>query len=446
MIYSSQNITIIEGTKTMRNFHVQFSEKNLTGNAGLTHLGRFTQKLGLDKMLKQHISIQRAEHATYGVADAILMLAMGVLAGAKHISHLAILRTDTVLRSLFRWDDFPDATTFGRIFKLFTPRHCKELSDVEAMARSKVWSKKFFGKITLDMDSTVRGVYGSQEGAAKGYNPKKKGQKSYHPLLCFVAENRECLHNWFRSGDAYSANGCVEFIKECFARIPKRVWKIVVRADSAFFDGNLLDYIEEKQSQYMIKVKIKGLESLLEKQKWRKLKNRPEFQSTEFIHKCKGWERTRRFVAVREITLIESDDVMFPLPKVEYSYFCYVTNMNLTPWGAHKYYGKRATSENWIEWCKNQMASGSILTQEFWANSAIFQSCILAYNLMVWMMWLNNEDGFKEEPNTIRMYLIHVPAKLLHRGRQWILKLSKSYPFQEQWRFLEEAIGKLEFA
>jgi hypothetical protein len=181
------------------------------------------------------------------------MLAMGVLAGAKHISHLAILRTDTVLRSLFRWDDFPDATTFGRIFKLFTPRHCKELSDVEAMARSKVWSKKFFGKITLDMDSTVRGVYGSQEGAAKGYNPKKKGQKSYHPLLCFVAENRECLHNWFRSGDAYSANGCVEFIKECFARIPKRVWKIVVRADSAFFDGNLLDYIEEKQSQYMIK-------------------------------------------------------------------------------------------------------------------------------------------------------------------------------------------------
>jgi hypothetical protein len=120
--------------------------------------------------------------------------------------------------------------------------------------------------------------------------------------------------------------------------------------------------------------------------------------------------------------------------------------MDLTPWAAHKYYGKHATSENWIEWCKNQMASGSILTQDFWANSAIFQSCILAYNLMVWMMWLNNEDGFKEEPNTIRMYLIHVPARLLHRGRQWMLKLSQSYPFQEQWRYMEQAIGKLEFS
>jgi hypothetical protein len=92
------------------------------------------------------------------------------------------------------------------------------------------------------------------------------------------------------------------------------------------------------------------------------------------------------------------------------------------------------------------MASGSILTQDFWANSAIFQSCVLAYNLMVWMMWLNNEDGFREEPNTIRMYLIQVPAKLQHRSRQWILKLSKSYPFKEQWLQLEESIMKLEFA
>jgi hypothetical protein len=92
------------------------------------------------------------------------------------------------------------------------------------------------------------------------------------------------------------------------------------------------------------------------------------------------------------------------------------------------------------------MASGSILTQDFWANSAIFQSCILAYNLMVWMMWLNNEAGFKEEPNTIRMYLIQVPAKLLHRSRQWILKLSESYPFRDQWLQMEENIMKLEFA
>ena len=430
----------------MRRFHVQFKEKNLTGNAGLTHLGRFVEKLNLPKMLSQHICIKRGDTAEYQVADVIMMLAMGVLAGAKHLSHIVILRSDTALRSLFRWEKFPDDTTIARIFKLFTPRHCKELADVESMARKKVWGKKWFGRITLDMDSSVKGVYGNQEGAEKGYNSKKKGQKSYHPLLCFIAETRECLHNWFRSGSAYSANGSVEFMKECFSKLPKRIWKVDVRADSAFFNGALFDFLEEKGSEYLVKVKFKGLVTLLEKQKWQKISNKPGFEKTPFTYKCTGWAKERRFMAIRKVKEYESDDVLFDIPKIEYDYFCYVTNMNLTPWSAHKYYGKRATSENWIEWCKNQMASGSILTQDFWANSAIFQTCILAYNLMVWMMWLNDEAGFKEEPNTIRMFLIHVPARLMHAGRQWFLRLSKTYFFKERWQWLENSIHALSFS
>lgn len=431
----------------MRKYFVTFSEKNLTGNAGLLHLGRFAEKLGLGEMLRKTLTIERAPNADYQAPDAVLMLMMSVLAGVKHMVHTIILKNDNVLRAIFRWDKFPDTTTFGRIFRLFSPRHCKELAEVEDTARRKVWGKKWFGKVTLDLDSTVRGVYGSQEGAEKGYNPKKKGQKSYHPLLCFIAETRECLHNWFRAGDAFSANGCVEFMKECFSRLPKRVWNIVIRADSAFFQGELLDYLEEKGTLYMIKVKLKELKSLLESKKWRKIANRPGFESTEFEYKCKGWKKARRFVAVREATISEVEgDLLFDLTKVQYDYFCYVSNMGLSPMAAHKYYGQRATSENWIEWCKNHMASGSILTQEFWANSAIFQTCILAYNLMVWMMWLNDETGFKEEPNTIRMWLISVPARLLTRSRRWEMKLSKSYPYKKRWINLEESIQNISFA
>jgi len=121
-------------------------------------------------------------------------------------------------------------------------------------------------------------------------------------------------------------------------------------------------------------------------------------------------------------------------------------NLKLSPWAAHKNYGQRLTSENWIEWCKNQMASGSILTQKFWVNSAIFQTSILAYNLLVWMMWLNNEDGFNEEPNTIRMCLINVPARLMTRSRQWKLRLSKNYAYKERWQKLESSILQLDFA
>ena len=92
------------------------------------------------------------------------------------------------------------------------------------------------------------------------------------------------------------------------------------------------------------------------------------------------------------------------------------------------------------------MASGSIRTQDFWANSAIFQTSILSYNLMVWMMWLNTEQSFREEPNTIRAWLIQVPAKLIHRSRQWILKLSDDYCFKERWIEIEDSILSLNFA
>ena len=44
------------------------------------------------------------------------------------------------------------------------------------------------------------------------------------------------------------------------------------------------------------------------------------------------------------------------------------------------------------------MASVSIPTQDSWANSAMLQPHILAYHLLVRMMWLNDVAGFKEEP------------------------------------------------
>ncbi|GAB6162870.1 hypothetical protein JCM12298_20300 [Desulfothermus naphthae] len=53
----------------MRRFHVKFTEKNLTGNAGLVLLGLFADKLKLPKMLEQHITIKRGATAQYKVSD-----------------------------------------------------------------------------------------------------------------------------------------------------------------------------------------------------------------------------------------------------------------------------------------------------------------------------------------------------------------------------------------
>jgi len=422
-------------------FQVEFSDNQLTGNAGLVHLGRFAQKLGLRNILDRHISISRGGNAKYEVAEGIIMLMLGAVSGVKHLSQTLYLKTDKVIRKLCDWHDFPHHSTLGRIFKLFGHRHCNELSEAEDEARRKVWSKKWVGRVTLDLDSSVRGVYGSQEGAAKGYNPHKKGQKSYHPLFCFIAENRECLHHWFRCGDAYTGNGADEFIKECYSRIPKRVWKILWRSDSGFFCGRNLDVIEEHQDDYLIKASFKGLTRLLMAQSWRPVRRQPGWECTEFTYACHGWKRARRFVAVRRLVQEDTEGRLFPHPQ--YEFFCYVTSLDLNPWKVHKCYGKRATSENWIEWCKNQMAAGSILTQDFWANSALFQTSILAYNLLVWMVWLTTREGLRQEPNTIRAWLIKAPGRLITRSRRWILKLPRDYFFKEPWEHLERSLMAL---
>ena len=96
---------------------------------------------------------------------------------------------------------FPDATTFGRIFRLFSPGRCVELAEVENEARRKVWPKKWFGKITLDMDSTVHGVYGSQEASEQGYNPnppdccRQGGQEKKGKKVITLRWNRR-LDSW----------------------------------------------------------------------------------------------------------------------------------------------------------------------------------------------------------------------------------------------------------
>ena len=48
-------------------------------------------------------------------------------------------------------------------------------------------------QVTLDLDSTVTTVHGKQEGARVGYNPHKPGMRSYHPLLCLIAETGDYL-------------------------------------------------------------------------------------------------------------------------------------------------------------------------------------------------------------------------------------------------------------
>jgi len=109
---------------------------------------------------------------------------------------------------------------------------------------------------------------------------------------------------------------------------------------------------------------------------------------------------------VRREKKIDAKDADALFEMREYDYFCFVLPDKLAPWQAHKQYGQRATSEKWIKEAKNQSALAHIKTADFWANSALFQAAILAYNTLRWMALCSGNKILRRwEAATIRTFL-----------------------------------------
>jgi hypothetical protein len=420
---------------------ISATANGLTAQAGMIPVVRFLQKHRFHEQLMSTLTLQRPANADWQLADASYLTISGIIAGAESLSAVKTVWSDAVLRKIDGWDSIPDDTTLSRIFKQSSSKEVKNLQEVNHQLRTQIWqklepmSKSSLGRrksVWIDIDSTVKTVYGKQEGAAKGFNPTRKGALSYHPLLAFCAHTKEIIQGILRPGNVYTSHGTTEFVQQIQSKMPGK--RLIVRGDSGFFSGELLDLLDENNNGYLIKVKLKNLDTVLEKQNWRMVRNKPGFQQCRFNYTCANWKRTRSFVAIRkEIPKEETDQLSF-YDVPEYETFCYVESEGLTPWQAHKTYGKRATCETWIEESKNQMALGHIKTDTFLANAVIFQCAIMAYNIIRWLAALSDNRKLKQwETKTIRCFLIRVAGKLIHKARQWELKIPCNLLFQNQW-------------
>ena len=124
-------------------------------------------------------------------------------------------------------------------------------------------------------------------------------------------------------------------MRQLLAHLPNRT-RTLFRGDSGFFVGDLPDFLDERGHGYLIKVKLKGLVSLLETQKWQKVKGQPGWEGCEFSHQCETWSTSRKFMAVRREKEEELKGMATLFEMKEYDYFCYVLTDALTPWQAHK--------------------------------------------------------------------------------------------------------------
>lgn len=422
--------------------HFQSDAKGLTSQAGLIPVMKFLDKFGITKSLDKLVPHERGDSAVYSLADVIILTCVGLVGGATSILKIVALWSDGVLRRIGGWSRIPDDSTIGRIFKEVKEEQIALMESLTHRLRGRFWKAALrsgvskigaIREIWIDVDSTVKTVFGEQEGAAKGYNPEKKGARSYHPLIAFCCETKEIIQAWYRTGSAYTGNGIVEFMKQLLAHMPDRV-RLVFRGDSGFFAGALMALLDSLGHGYLIKVKLKGLVSLMEKQDWTAIPGHPGWEQCEFYYACSGWGKTRHFVAVR----IEQEDKPGAQPELfdinVYEYFCYVTTEKLTPWATHKKYGERATCETLIEESKSQMGMGHIKTGDFLANAALFHCAVLAYNTVKWMALMSgNTELRKWEVQTVRTFLVRVAGKLLTGNNQLTIRTPDDHLYSTEW-------------
>jgi hypothetical protein len=426
----------------------RFAGKNLTSIGGIKLFHKFVQKLAVEEALEQSIKLPRRE-SNYKVGRVLVSLLYALVLELNRLSDTARLRADRVFQRLAGFDGYPHQSTFSRFLKLFTMSIAQKIGETGVSLLAKVRNDfTDYIRLTLDLDSHVETVYGNQQRAKAGYNPRKPGRKSFHPLLCFIGETRDFLWGRFRPGNRYSAQGAVGFLKECLKRLPGEVKEIFLRGDSSFFDNKFLRKAEEREVKYAIAAKLYStIQAMLGGVSYRDIGSGIEVG--EFHYQGYKWKEARRMVVVREE--IKEGAKGKKQPKLfelkGYSYQVIVTNIEeWNPEEVWRFYNQRACVENMIK--EGMMGYGLdvAVSHYYGANAAHFFLVMLAYNLMNWFKERAlGQKKVKKMAKWVRERFFYIPGKLIRRGRKWVLNLWQDYPWQEEYQKAERRLEALAF-
>lgn len=442
MVKETYTKSPVEATR----IHPEFTDARLTNYGGLVPVADFLlDKLPFRQALAEQLDLGMGPNCSYADWQVFGLIVFGYLCGYNRLHHFEQLSRDSTVQKLLGLDGPIDENTLGRRVKKAGYKQSVQLGRVSGVLAEGVHAGA--GNLSeavpwIDFDSTLKGVYGHQQGAEKGFNPAGKAQRSYHPLLAFCATTKECIHSWWRPGNTYTGNGAAEFFTETAQRLPATPGGYVVRADSGFFGDRFLSAIEAAGGDYLVKVKLKNLQGLLRRQSWQAIPGEPGTQYCEFDYQCAGWEHPRTFVGVRLLEQTRSEGLLFP-EKV-YRYFCYCTTLQEAPLQLHRLYRDRGECENWIQAVKTQMGAGTTLVDEFWANALLWQLGVLAYNLSLWLRLLTDTEAWRAEPATFREWFIRCAGKLVFHARRWTLKMQASYHGRRRWENIYQQVCRLQ--
>jgi hypothetical protein len=372
--------------------------------------------------------------------DVLGTLLMSILAGHHRYAHITSIRFDSVNPDHLGMDKVISEDAARRALKALDEQ--SGISWLDSQIHKSTQGALSFGPWILDTDTTVKCLYGKQEGAVVGYNPIKKGRPSHNYHSCFMGNTRLALTVEVNHGNQHTSKHIMPSLWNYYDGLSDEQKPKLIRGDIFLGNEGFLSEAEERNAHYLTKLRLTGnvkklITRLFHEGDW--VDAGQGFEGAESHLTLTGWSRERRVVVLRRsisgdvaISLKESPAQLplffldIPGKVKRYEYAVLVTSLPLELLSIAQLYRDRADSENCFDELKNQWGWGGYTTQDLKRCRLVSRLVALVYNW--WTLYVRLARPEKHsEAITSRPLLLHGVAKQTTHGGQTTITISSSH-------------------
>lgn len=422
-----------------RRLKLEFHGSSVTSDAGLLACRELDEALGLSAMAGEMIADTRTgKNGRHALVGMLRQSVFGRLAGYEDVNDADRLGRDPAMRWIVGGravaNQAASTSQMGRFETAFltNDENLVALADLSGQWIDRVHSRRPPKGIVLDMDSSVSPTFGGQEGTA--YNGHF-ACTCYHPLFVFN-QFGDLERSALRPGNVHSADGWKDVLEPVVARYRGKFKRRDFRADAAFANPEVYEFLEAESFGYAIRLPANRLlqeriGNLLKRPVGRP-PNEVRRYYANFSYQAQSWTKPRRVIAKVEWHPGEL------YPRVGFI----VTNLSCTAERVVGFYNQRGTAEQWIKEGKNAMKWTRLSCCSFAANAVRLQLHALAYNLANFMRTLALPEAVAHWSLTsLREKLVKIGAKIVRHARYVTFQMAEvAVPrklFQEILRLID---------
>lgn len=378
--------------------------------------------------------------------DVLGTLLLSILSGHNRYAHIASVRHDNVNPELLGMSKVVSEDSARKALSAIDEKEGtawldRQLSHCTRPLLSRPW--------IMDGDTTVKVLYGKQEGAVCGYNPKKPGRPSHAYHTRFMANTRLALDIEVEAGNKTSPIHDAIALFDWLDNTPRELWPAFFRGDCAYGTEPFLVELEQRLLPYLSKLRLtsnvkKLINRLFRNSEWVDAGQR--WEGCESSLKLAGWSKERRVIVLRkeitgeialkdgdkdgQLSFIETDDGV-----KKYEYAVLVTSLKDGILTIAQHYRDRADCENCYDELKNQWGWGGYTTQDMKRCRLAARFVALVYNWWTLFVRLAVPDKH-HEAKTSRPLLLNAVARQTKHGGQTKLTITGSHAGREYARTL----------